>query len=254
MSINTTLNVTSFMTDFLTILQSLLIDTAPFGDCVSLSKILPAIVPLLPFSEVDKNIEIRLARTVFVLTWLNLPQHFDLPLLSLNPSHSTHAEILSTFTKNSRQVIFEAVSPDNSVFDSVWDFFVIIEGIRTPTRAFIPHSDHTKLSTRSMYLEILPIIITSPFPARPSILLEMLHRFVVVSPHTFRLTLISKGVIDSLLFTVSNSSNLEDYENGIAVIGILLDAIRRDHLHRSVRDFDFDEGLNAHSRSSPHSQ
>ncbi|KAK2945731.1 hypothetical protein BLNAU_19344 [Blattamonas nauphoetae] len=107
MSINTTLKVTSFMTEFLIILQSLLLHTAPFGDCVSLSKILPAIVPLLPFSKIDKNIEISFARTIFVLSWLNLPPHFDLPLLSLNPSHSTHSEILSTFTKNSRQVMFD---------------------------------------------------------------------------------------------------------------------------------------------------
>ncbi|KAK2951629.1 hypothetical protein BLNAU_13368 [Blattamonas nauphoetae] len=217
---------------FIIIFQSLLLHTAPFGDCVSLSKILPSIFPHLRLSIVADHLILLLARIVFVLSWLNLPQHFDLPLLSLNPSHSIHTQILSTFTKNSRQVIFEAASPDNSVFDSVWDFFVIIEGIRDPSRAFIAHSDHTNPSTRRMYLEILPSLITLSIPAHRSIFLEMLHRLVVVSPHTFRLNLISKGVIDSILFAVSTSSNLEDYENGIAVIGILLDAIRRDHLRR----------------------
>ncbi|KAK2944387.1 hypothetical protein BLNAU_20689 [Blattamonas nauphoetae] len=39
-----------------------------------------------------------------------------------------------------------------------------------------------------------------------------------------------KGLLDRVVFAVSCSSFLDDYEKGVAVIGILLDTIRRDNL------------------------
>ncbi|KAK2954020.1 hypothetical protein BLNAU_10983 [Blattamonas nauphoetae] len=107
LSLRTIDNVDVLIPNFMIILQTLLIHTAPFGDCFSLSETLQSIVPLLPFSDVDKNMEIRLARTVFILSWLNLPSHFDLPLLSLNQSHNAHAEILFFFEKNPQILIFD---------------------------------------------------------------------------------------------------------------------------------------------------
>ncbi|KAK2950511.1 hypothetical protein BLNAU_14504 [Blattamonas nauphoetae] len=71
-------------------------------------------------------------------------------------------------------------------------------------------------------------LLISPVPSIVSLVLAFLARLVHLSDKRGKMEMVLLGVIDYVVVAVSQSSFLEDYENGIALIGDLLRAVRQD--------------------------
>ncbi|KAK2953969.1 hypothetical protein BLNAU_11071 [Blattamonas nauphoetae] len=70
-------------------------------------------------------------------------------------------------------------------------------------------------------------LLLSPVPAVVSVVLELLTRLVRASSDAVRMELVRRGVLDAVVVSVSSSSFLEDFENGIVLVGTLLGTLRR---------------------------
>ncbi|KAK2950561.1 hypothetical protein BLNAU_14555 [Blattamonas nauphoetae] len=74
-------------------------------------------------------------------------------------------------------------------------------------------------------------------------MLEFLKRVVSLGSVGNRMEMVRFGMLDIVIRGVSESSFLEDYENGICVIGILLRSIRDFRNKQDVIDYDFSDNL-----------
>ncbi|KAK2953866.1 hypothetical protein BLNAU_11126 [Blattamonas nauphoetae] len=223
--------------------------TAPFGACSSLAKVFKLLAPFDSNQDQDElNVLSQAEEIVVSLHWLSIPSHFDSPLLCHLPSLAgaqrdvlqtlcSHSGIPSLFkpnTFNSHSGISSLVIPQLPLRERLRLLSQCVHqmasvGFRTSNIAVI-------------IVEFLTTSLLSPYPAVVSVTLEIFHRFVSISSDAVRMLLVRKGLLDRVVLAVSNSSFLDDYEKGIAVIGILLSTIRRAHQTNTMRTFDFSRG------------
>ncbi|KAK2943492.1 hypothetical protein BLNAU_21599 [Blattamonas nauphoetae] len=221
---------------------------SPFGACFSLVKVFRMLYPSNMNENPDEpQILCQVGDVVVSLHWFNIPSHFDSPLLCHLPSLAgAQRGVLQTLS--SRSGIPSLISPYNLQPD--WNRIRVVlkkrlspsEGIYILTQCVrYLESDHFLSSPigRALLECITATLLLSPHPAVMSAAFEFFHRFVSVSSDAVRMDLVRKSLLDSVVFAVSCSSFLDDYEKGVAVIGILLDTIRRDHHQLRTRTFDF---------------
>ncbi|KAK2955933.1 hypothetical protein BLNAU_9093 [Blattamonas nauphoetae] len=231
---------------------------APFGACSSLAVVFTM---LASFTSNPEPFEMDLLSTVgqmvVSLHWLSIPAHFDSPLLCHLPSLAgAQRGVLQTLSSHSG--IPSLITPLTILS---YDFLYFqIQSINNPVNQAISlFSMYGRYVTaegfsyfrkgRGLVIDILHRLHLKA-PAIVSTAIEFCHRLVTLSSDAVRIDVAKLGLLDHIVSAVSNSSFLDDYEKGVAVIGILLDTIRRDHLKRQMRGFDFSRGLNRHSGGS----
>ncbi|KAK2954212.1 hypothetical protein BLNAU_10867 [Blattamonas nauphoetae] len=245
-------------TTFLVVFYELGDCIASFGACSSLAKVFKMLVP---FGSSLKQLELDLlglvGESVVSLHWLSVPGHFDSPLLCHLPSLAgAQRGILQTLPSHSgipSLLIPLRILPDwNTIRTIKYEALTFIQFNRILSLC-VRHlaSDVSHSSTVDLFvIAFLSKTLLSPFPSVASAAFEFFHRFVSVSSDAVRMKLVKRDLLDHVVFAVSNSSFLDDYEKGIAVIGILLATIRRVEQKRRLRVFDFDQCLNTHPRRS----
>ncbi|KAK2951248.1 hypothetical protein BLNAU_13864 [Blattamonas nauphoetae] len=237
---------------------SLCESVAPFGECSSLAKVFKMLAPFdSNLDEHEKNMFSKVGTVVVFLHWLNIPAHFDSPLichlhslagaqrgvLQTLSSHSGIPSLVAPLTSESISDSINHIAPDNdSMNKKVALLIMLVRSIQFPI--FYPSL------VELTHNVLIPRFLLSHTPAIASAAFEFYHRFVRFSSDAVRMKLVRFGLLDHIVFAVSCSSFLDDYEKGVDVIGILLDTIRRDHLRRRMRVFDFSRGLNRHSGGS----
>ncbi|KAK2959556.1 hypothetical protein BLNAU_5605 [Blattamonas nauphoetae] len=167
------------------------------------------------------------AETVLDLHWLSIPVSFDSPLLAITPSINGISLTAKDFWIS-----------DSHLFQKTSFEAVTLATSRRMKDVSKPYF-RTWLRNSGMQLTDLKLIL-SPSPAIVSVVLESLARLVRVSSDCVRMELVWRGVLDVVIVSVSSSLFLEDYENGIALIGTLLGTIRREYFKRHVTQFRFD--------------
>ncbi|KAK2944997.1 hypothetical protein BLNAU_20074 [Blattamonas nauphoetae] len=232
--------------------------TAPFGDCSSLAKVFKM---LIPFDSNPDQVELNrlsvVGETVVSLHWLNIPSHFDSPLLCHLPSLAgAQRGVLQTLSSLSG--IPSLITPNTP--ESDWNRIRIMMSNAGTTNERVhilsqcvrreTYFDFCSPSNALFLMIFITRLVLSRLPAHVSVALEFIHRLISVSSDAVRIELVKQGLLDHVVFAVSNSSFLDDYEKGIAVIGILLATIRRVEQKWRMRKFDFFRGLNARPRSS----
>ncbi|KAK2951770.1 hypothetical protein BLNAU_13263 [Blattamonas nauphoetae] len=232
---------------FLAFIDSFLGFVAPFGACSSLAKVFKM---LSPFGSHPKQIEISWLRSagdlIVSLHWLSIPAHFDSPLLCHLPSLAgAQRGLLQTLSSHSGiPSLVTTLATDSFSNDP-----------RVKQRQELSFNDqltHLSRSVRSLasasftpskFRLNVGMIFTRrlllPSPALVSVAFEFFHRFVSVSSDAVRIELVERGLLDHLVVAVSNSLFLDDYEKGVAVIGILLGSIQRDNQKRRISLVDF---------------
>ncbi|KAK2955380.1 hypothetical protein BLNAU_9608 [Blattamonas nauphoetae] len=229
--------------------------TAPFGTCASLAQVFKMLSLFDQNSEqVESDLLSEVGEIVVSLHWLNIPAHFDSPLLCHLPSLAgAQRGVLQTLSSHSG--IPSLLTPTNSESNLASLQAMMFEELAVQDAIpflswcvrYLASSDCNYFTIGSSVSGFLAWTLKSPIPAVASATIEFFHRFVSVSSDAVRIELVKKGLLDHVVFAVSNSSFLDDYEKGIAVIGILLAAIRRSDQKRRMRVFDFDRCLNADS-------
>ncbi|KAK2955390.1 hypothetical protein BLNAU_9618 [Blattamonas nauphoetae] len=205
---------------------------------------------LAPLDSNPNKVELswlsEVGNVVESLHWLSFPSHFDSPLLCLLPSLAgAQRGVLQPLSSHSG--IPSLVTP--ITFKSYWN--IILKSIPkdmsfnhplrmlTFTVRYMGSNDFNSPSIVLIVLDVITDLVRSPTPALVSAAFEFFHRLVTVSSDARRIDLVKRGLLDHIVFAVSNSSFLDDYEKGIAVIGTLLATIRRSDLKRRMRVFDF---------------
>ncbi|KAK2960017.1 hypothetical protein BLNAU_4900 [Blattamonas nauphoetae] len=205
---------------FLNLFRSFGASTCPFGSCSSLATVFKMLTPFASNPKPDElDLLSKVGETVVSLHWLSVPAHFDSPLICHLPSLSGRQ----------RDILRHLSSP--SVMPSFRDRVTIVS---VSVRLLASHEFH-HLQVGLGLVDYLFRDILSPTPALVSVLFEFFYRFVRMSSDPVRMNLVEFGLLDLIVSAVSRSSFLDDYEKGVAVIGILLDTIRRDFLKRSMR-------------------
>ncbi|KAK2945001.1 hypothetical protein BLNAU_20078 [Blattamonas nauphoetae] len=232
---------------FLIVFNSIGAFTAPFGACSSLAQVFKLLAPFDSNWRQDELNSFREAGEMVVsLHWLNIPAHFDSPLISHLPSLA-----------GAQRSVLQTLSFDSGIPSLVTNIPAELNtnNLRRMLSGNHPHSNEIHLLALTVhYLDpdafhspgFVPKVYNSsavsllfPTPAVVSAAFEFFHRFVSVSSDAVRIELVKQGLLDRIVFAVSRSSFLDDYEKGIAVIGILLVAIRRVEQKRRMREFDF---------------
>ncbi|KAK2954230.1 hypothetical protein BLNAU_10885 [Blattamonas nauphoetae] len=221
--------------------------SSPFGACASLAKVFKM---LSPFDLDPEQNELDLLKivgeTVVTLHWLSIPSHFDSPLLCHLPSLagvqrgvlqtlSSHSGIPSLTIPLTRKTFDNQIGYFDSQDDTIHTHICVLSlhGRYCAAEDFRSSQNSTNL------FEFVTSCLMCELPALVSATFEFFHRFVSVSSDAVRIELVKQGLLDHIVFAVWNSSFLDDYEKGIAVIGILLSTIRRVELKRRMRVFDF---------------
>ncbi|KAK2964861.1 hypothetical protein BLNAU_161 [Blattamonas nauphoetae] len=83
-------------------------------------------------------------------------------------------------------------------------------------------------------------LLLSPYPNAVSVTLAFLARLVRVCSQQHRIQLVYRGFVDLVVRSVSQQHTLEDYENGVSIVGMLLKAIRQDRLLTHISQLSFD--------------
>ncbi|KAK2953343.1 hypothetical protein BLNAU_11628 [Blattamonas nauphoetae] len=228
------------------VLPLLVASTAPFGDCLSLKWMFQRLTPLNSDDEREVTLIRDCREVVIALHWLNIPSHFDSPLLahcssllasqplSLRTSLDHQLSLLSLVTDPSKSS-FQGLPSSN-----IFQMQLFVKTIREASLVLqLSTSDH--LFTWPIVDFSLPMIsrLMIPFPAAVSVLLEMFHRLVLTCSDEAKMKLVKHGLLDVVVVAVSQSSFLSDYESGIVVIGGLLDSIHRMSLQNWIVGMDF---------------
>ncbi|KAK2955473.1 hypothetical protein BLNAU_9520 [Blattamonas nauphoetae] len=201
--------------DLRVFLTNLLPACAPFGECRSLAMIFREFSTLKsPNTRLDDD-DLAVLQTVLDLHWLSIPVSFDSPLL-------VFASSLNGIPLNSCTFMIS----DPLLFQQ--DAF---EPAILKTARKVKDIAKQKYPTRLFHLrERLQNLIQArccPALALVSVVLEVMTRLVRVSSDGVRMELVKFGVLDVVVVSVSSSSFWEDFENGVALIGILLRTIQR---------------------------
>ncbi|KAK2952839.1 hypothetical protein BLNAU_12160 [Blattamonas nauphoetae] len=217
--------------------------TAPFGACASLVEVFKM---LAPFDSSMKRDDLDMLRDVgeivMSLHWLSIPVHFDSPLLCHLPSLAG-AQRGGLQKLSSHSGIPSLLTTHNT--DSDWERILSILRNQVNPNDAIQLVSFNYSPIELYVLDFFMKNLQFRFPALVSASFEFFLRFVSSSSHSVRIHLLKQGLLDRIVVAVSNSSFLDDYEKGIAVIGILLTTIRRDRQKRRLRTFDFHRHLNA---------
>ncbi|KAK2953339.1 hypothetical protein BLNAU_11802 [Blattamonas nauphoetae] len=203
-------------------LNYILPSCAPFGECRSLAMIFREFStvrnPNTRLTQDDRDVR----QIVLDLHWLSIPSSFDSPLLAIALSTTgIHSEI-----------------PESELMEQL-PLRMIICNISRWAR-MLKSADFRKLfvslsDTRDSLFQAL----CDHLPAGVSVALEFLTRFVRESSDGVRMELVWRGVLDAVVVSVSSSSFLEDFENGVTLIGTLLRTMRRVEQTTRTREFDF---------------
>ncbi|KAK2955394.1 hypothetical protein BLNAU_9622 [Blattamonas nauphoetae] len=216
--------------------------TAPFGACASLSQVFKMLAPFNSKPEQEELDSLSKAgETVVSLHWLSIPSHFDSPLLCHLPSLAgSQRGVLQTLSSHSGIPSLVAPQPAELYKTTIRrmmaeDILHSRIDILSLCVCSLASGDFCSPSIALLVLDFFNDLVLSPFPAIVSVAVEFFHRFDSVSSDAIRIELLKKGLMDRVVFTVSNSSFLDDYEKGIAVIGILLGTIRRSDQKQRMR-------------------
>ncbi|KAK2948349.1 hypothetical protein BLNAU_16695 [Blattamonas nauphoetae] len=207
------------------VLIPLLIATAPFGDCHSVREL---------FRSVDqRNIDEENPPELFVkshchaLEWLNIPSGFESAL-----AHSNTRKSFDRIEDQDKQHITSDAS-----LQLTHHPLTMLDGFSEQATQTIDlifrYGDLVRELNQDFALWILKHDILHPFfkemlspvPAEMSVRLEFLKRVVSVGTVDNAVEMVRFGMLDIVIRAVSESLFLEDYENGICVIGILLRSI-----------------------------
>ncbi|KAK2946277.1 hypothetical protein BLNAU_18798 [Blattamonas nauphoetae] len=210
---------------------------APFGACSSLAKVFKM---LAPFDSTPEQEELDLlsevGKKVVSLHWLSIPAHFDSPLLCHLPSLSdSQRGVLQTLSSHSGIPSLVTPLTNQTFLDQLSSLRSIKERLHCHVRLsslygrYFAAEDFTSSAVQPSIVKNLHENLMSPLPALVSVVFEFFHRFVSVSSDAVRMELVRQGLLDSFLFAMSRSSFLDDYDNGVGVIGILLATIERSH-------------------------
>ncbi|KAK2958213.1 hypothetical protein BLNAU_6917 [Blattamonas nauphoetae] len=212
---------------------------APFRERRSLAMIFREFSTVRkPHTQIDKD-DIDILQAVLDRHWLSIPVSFDSPLLaitsSLNGSSLTAKDFWITKSKiflipPIRRVHFNHFEKNGKYCQS--KCVVLFDFLRS--------TEYIEWLRGFDRLGFFFWLILQPIPAVVSVVLESLTRLVRVSSDSVRMELVWRGVLDVVIVSVSSSLFLEDYENGMALIGTLLGAIRREYFRRHVTQFRFD--------------
>ncbi|KAK2955424.1 hypothetical protein BLNAU_9652 [Blattamonas nauphoetae] len=235
--------------DFLFLFGDIAQFTAPFGACSGLAKVFKM---LAPFDSNPKQTELnRLSEVGDILVnlhWLSIPPRFDSPLLCHLPSLAgAQRGLLQTLPSDAGiPSLVTFLTPEanwknmNTTISTTQDSHSRIHLLSLCVRS-MASDDFFSNTIEPSFVKFLMKMLLSPFPAVVSASFEFFHRFVSVSSDAVRIELVKQGLLDDVVFAVSHSSFLDDYEKGIAVIGILLAAIRRDYQQPKKRVWDFSD-------------
>ncbi|KAK2951092.1 hypothetical protein BLNAU_13935 [Blattamonas nauphoetae] len=181
------------------VLSALIHITAPFGDCLSLKELYHSIKPQhnvisdwSPDSDVTSGFQ--------ALEWLSIPTGFGSALIHSNP----HVY----FGPFEDQVRTRASTDDSDLSNLS----------KLMARLLSPQVRNIccKISSLVEMLPLLPLITTV------SVNLEFVKRLACFGNETILMAMVCYGILDVVIRAVSESTFLEDYENGICVIGMLL--------------------------------
>ncbi|KAK2954231.1 hypothetical protein BLNAU_10886 [Blattamonas nauphoetae] len=195
---------------------------APFGECRSLAMIFREFSTVRhPNAQLDEY-DLAVLQAVLDLHWLSIPISFDSPLLAIASSINGISLTACDFRISSAVVIRQ---------ESLRT--LILLGSRMTKGIVIP------LFSKWLFCQSDRRQACASKPSHVSIALEIVARLVRVSSDAVRMEFVRRGVLDVVVVSVSHSSFLEDFENGVVLIGILLGTLRRVELSTETREFDF---------------
>ncbi|KAK2955651.1 hypothetical protein BLNAU_9341 [Blattamonas nauphoetae] len=206
---------------FLLVFNSIGAFSAPFGACSSLAQVFQMLTPFFSdYNQFELDVLSRVGEIVVSLHWLSIPAHFDSPLLChLSSPAGAQRGVLQTLSSHSG-----------------------IPSLITPLPAELNQNTIGGILSEDLShkMILLLCLLARHVASDPvaSLVFEFFHRFVSVSSDAIRMDLVKQDLLDRVVFAVSNSPYLDDYEKGIAVIGILLATIRRDDQKQRMRAFD----------------
>ncbi|KAK2958390.1 hypothetical protein BLNAU_6660 [Blattamonas nauphoetae] len=207
------------------IMLTLLLFTAPFGDCHSLKELFQSVRHRNNVDH-DSSTDVSVTTRCQKLEWLNIPTGFGSAL-----AHSNPRECFDSFEGQVRPHDSSDDSFDSSPFyfrGHLTDIVRLVTDEIYIVASVVPDLRFKNALLDTLENAIYPVCyraMYSPIPAEVSVLLEFVKRMVSVGSVEFVMEMVRFGMMDIVLRGVSESSFLEDYENGICVIGILLRSI-----------------------------
>ncbi|KAK2955480.1 hypothetical protein BLNAU_9527 [Blattamonas nauphoetae] len=224
----------SSLVDPLKVMMAILIHTtAPFGDCFSVRELYRSVGPLNIEREVSSLVSFVTSRCES-LEWLNIPTGFGSALAHSNTrdsiDHSENQDHSSVSTLPTRIPGF--------LSKQVHDTSGGICAVGTLFRD-LNHSKAQLASVNHRALRTCCKAMFSPIPVEASVMLEYVKRVVSLSSVESVMQMLRFEMLDIVIRVVSESSFLEDYENGICVIGIVLRSICSFGKKKEMVDHDF---------------
>ncbi|KAK2953898.1 putative CAMK/CDPK protein kinase [Blattamonas nauphoetae] len=199
--------------------------TAPFGACSSLAKVFKLLAPFdWNPNQVELNLLRRVGEIVVSLHWLSIPSHFDSPLLCHLPSLAgAQRGVLQTLSSHSG--IPSLVQPntfnsfEKNVNTMMFEEILINIKIHLLSQSLCNLNPYYfRFDTSGPFnFSVLLAYLHSRIPAIVSATVEFFCRFVTITSDPIRLLLVRNGLLDRVMFAVSNSSFLDDYEKGLRV-------------------------------------
>ncbi|KAK2948989.1 hypothetical protein BLNAU_16095 [Blattamonas nauphoetae] len=208
-------------------ISTLLIFTAPFGDLHSVRELSRYIDDKDTFT-LDRMIELVFPSQFECLALLNIPTGFG-PILDQSSTDTSLDHFESFFRR--------ALSIDDSVepvqFNTDMSEFLSEQASNVKKELSAIGAMTRDLNSESAAMHAVDIgdlkrcavAILSPVPAEVSVYLEFVKRVVSLCSVESVMEMVRFGMLEIVIRGVSESSFLEDYENGICVIGILLRSI-----------------------------
>ncbi|KAK2954951.1 hypothetical protein BLNAU_10091 [Blattamonas nauphoetae] len=207
--------------------------STPFGDCISLTNVFKMLLHTDPVSRDELNKVVVVRENVIARNWFQIPTSFDSPHIAhLRSLHPSRHRILPSISEETGMTCLLSDRTD-PVFTSLVD-----EICRTANaedwltesvlilRSLTPDTIRYNTSLMKGVLSIFDCFLSS-VPARVSLAFEFCKRFLQMCLDLDRLILVRNGLMDAVVLAVYDWPFLEDYENGVVVIGILLNTIRR---------------------------
>ncbi|KAK2955148.1 hypothetical protein BLNAU_9877 [Blattamonas nauphoetae] len=228
---------------------SLLTSTAPFGACPSLNRLLsrlPHILSELGFRYTPSDLSGFLSNPAARLYFRILQ----------NSSFSNQYSLLTALFRCCMNLVSLAIPPAFSWFTDPFTSYDALKKIATLVlcpqntnlivlnlSSLYPHLDNADIRCvllRQSVLQILIGFLVSPMPSVVSVALTVLTQLVRACTVSECVLLVEAGVVDAVIVSVSLSSFLDDYENGLCVVGIVLNSIRQQELIRHVSCFNWE--------------
>ncbi|KAK2963637.1 hypothetical protein BLNAU_1202 [Blattamonas nauphoetae] len=178
------------------------------------------------------DISLSLSSTLRCVEWLNLPTGFG-SALAFSNTHMSFDRIEDQDTQH--------INSDTSL-QLTHHPLTMLDGLSTSVN---------NTTDRIFQLGALTRGLSRDFQAEVSAFLEFLKRVVSLGSVENVMEMVRFGMLDIVIRIASESSFLEDYENGICVIGILLRSIRDLENEEEMEDHDFSLLLSQTGLSCP---